>query len=147
MLTGIRLFELGRDGNMMKLYERIVFGERVLTDYFSPEVMNFVSALMVKTPLKRLGTGKSGAENAKAHPFFKGINWVDVSKDIRMPYQPPLRTNNFQENMSMQILGHNVLLGTRTEVCSYVAPGLITNDACGDLLALFSPKCFSLPFS
>jgi hypothetical protein len=40
---------------------------------------------------------------------LQGLNWVDVlRKDIRMPYQPPLHTNNFQENLCMEILGHDI---------------------------------------
>ncbi len=32
---------------------------------------------MNKNPLKRLGS-KHGAEEIKAHPYFKDVNWQDV---------------------------------------------------------------------
>jgi hypothetical protein len=60
----------GKYKNGPFVYSRIVRDERVLPDCFSPEATNFISALMEKNPLKRLGTGKRGAENVKAHPFF-----------------------------------------------------------------------------
>jgi hypothetical protein len=60
----------GKYKNGPFLYRQIVYDERVLPENFSPEVRSFISALLEKNPLQRLGTGKSGAENVKAHPFF-----------------------------------------------------------------------------
>jgi hypothetical protein len=68
----------GKYKNGPFLYSRIVLEERVLPDYFSPEAANFISALMEKNPFKRLGTGKSGAENVKAHPFFN-VSTIPIS--------------------------------------------------------------------
>jgi hypothetical protein len=67
---------------------------------------------MVKTPLKHLGTGKCDAENVKARPFFKGVNWVRLKKRYKNAISATSSHKQFPRNMSMQILGYNILLGT-----------------------------------
>nr|AML79616.1 putative LOV domain-containing protein [Stephanosphaera pluvialis] len=52
----------------------------------SPECQSLITQLLVKEPAKRLGS-KSGAEEIKAHPFFKGINWALMRHEVP-PYVP-----------------------------------------------------------
>jgi serine/threonine protein kinase len=68
----------GKYKNGPFLYRRILYDERVLPENFSPEVRSFISALLEKNPSQRLGTGKSGAENVKAHPFFS-VSTIPIS--------------------------------------------------------------------
>lgn len=52
----------------------------------SPECQALITALLVKDPTKRLGT-RTGAEEIKQHPFFKGINWA-LLRHEQPPYIP-----------------------------------------------------------
>mmetsp|Transcript_20477 Transcript_20477/g.56774 ORF Transcript_20477/g.56774 Transcript_20477/m.56774 type:complete len:721 (-) Transcript_20477:358-2520(-) len=53
----------------------------------SPECRDFITQLLVKNPEKRLG-GKNGAEDIKAHPWFKDIEWAMLRNE-----QPPFVPN------------------------------------------------------
>lgn len=47
--------------------------------------------LLTRDPNRRLGSGKGDAEEIKAHPFFKDVNWDDVlQKRIPPPYCPTI---------------------------------------------------------
>eukprot|EP01026_Neomeris_dumetosa_P050378 TRINITY_DN4414_c0_g1_i3.p1 TRINITY_DN4414_c0_g1~~TRINITY_DN4414_c0_g1_i3.p1 ORF type:complete len:756 (+),score=106.22 TRINITY_DN4414_c0_g1_i3:115-2268(+) len=46
----------------------------------SQEVRDLIEQLLVKDPMRRLGT-TFGAEEIKAHPFFKGVNWALVRNE------------------------------------------------------------------
>lgn len=47
--------------------------------------------LLTRDPNRRLGSGKADAEEIKAHPFFKDVNWDDVvNKRIPPPYCPTI---------------------------------------------------------
>lgn len=52
----------------------------------SPACQDLISQLLIRDPAKRLGT-KAGAEEIKAHPFFKGINWALLRNTVP-PYVP-----------------------------------------------------------
>nr|AML79589.1 putative LOV domain-containing protein [Asteromonas gracilis] len=52
----------------------------------SPEAQDLISLLLVKDPSKRLGT-RTGAEEIKAHPFFKSVNWA-LLRNEPPPYVP-----------------------------------------------------------
>ncbi|GFH26100.1 putative LOV domain-containing protein [Haematococcus lacustris] len=52
----------------------------------SPECQDLITQLLVKDPAKRLGT-RTGAEEIKAHPFFKGITW-SLLRHEAPPYIP-----------------------------------------------------------
>mmetsp|Transcript_31401 Transcript_31401/g.80144 ORF Transcript_31401/g.80144 Transcript_31401/m.80144 type:complete len:717 (-) Transcript_31401:642-2792(-) len=52
----------------------------------SPECQDLITQLLVKDPAKRLGT-RTGAEEIKTHPFFKGINWA-LLRNEPPPYIP-----------------------------------------------------------
>eukprot|EP00904_Undaria_pinnatifida_P007970 jgi/Undpi1/4302/HiC_scaffold_17.g07668.m1 len=58
----------------------------------SPSAVAFVSALLNRDGDKRLGTGPTGKEDIKSHPFMKGINWdLLESKHMEPPYKPPVK--------------------------------------------------------
>jgi len=52
----------------------------------TPECQDLITQLLVKDPAKRLGT-KTGAEEIKVHPYFKGINWA-LLRNEAPPYIP-----------------------------------------------------------
>ncbi|RXW21945.1 hypothetical protein EST38_g3900 [Candolleomyces aberdarensis] len=45
---------------------------------YSPEARDFMQALMTVEPSERLGS--RGADEVKAHPFFHGIDWSNITK-------------------------------------------------------------------
>ena len=49
-------------------------------------VQDVISQMLIRDPTKRLGA-KAGAEEIKAHPFFKGINWALI-RHAQPPYCP-----------------------------------------------------------
>lgn len=51
----------------------------------SPEAADLIEKLLNKNPEKRLG--KEGAEEVKAHPFFKGIDWATL-RENEPPFIP-----------------------------------------------------------
>jgi len=58
-----------------------------LPDTFSPELKNLLESLLQRDVDKRLGCGGPGAEELKNHPFFLGVDWVQV---YQQKYPPPL---------------------------------------------------------
>lgn len=54
--------------------------------YISADGTNLLKSLLQRNPAKRLGSGKGDAEEIKAHPYFKDVNWRNVEeKKIKMP--------------------------------------------------------------
>lgn len=49
-------------------------------------MQDLISQLLIRDPAKRLGS-RAGAEEIKAHPFFKGINWALLRNTVP-PYVP-----------------------------------------------------------
>ena len=54
-------------------------------------VQDVIGQLLIRDPTKRLGA-RAGAEEIKAHPFFKGINWALI-RHAQPPYCPRNRGN------------------------------------------------------
>jgi hypothetical protein len=53
--------------------------------YVSAPAKDIIVKLLNRNPQKRLGTA-NGAEEIKAHPFFKGIDWRKViNREYKMP--------------------------------------------------------------
>merc|ERR1711971_357702 len=58
-----------------------------LPDNFSPELKHLLEGLLQRDTDKRVGCGGHGAEELKTHPFFTGVDWVQV---YQQKYPPPL---------------------------------------------------------
>jgi len=54
---------------------------------FSPELKNLLESLLQRDVDKRLGCGGQGADEVKNHPFFAGVDWIQV---YQQKYPPPL---------------------------------------------------------
>ncbi|KEG03829.1 rac-beta serine/threonine protein kinase, putative [Plasmodium vinckei vinckei] len=73
------------------LFENIKYKKIKISNKLSPEIGDLLKKLLQKNPRKRLGSGITDAEEIKKHPFFKNINWGDVSsKKISPPFKPVL---------------------------------------------------------
>jgi len=58
-----------------------------LPDTFSPELKSLLESLLQRDVDKRLGCAGGGSEELKSHPFFTGVDWVQV---YQQRYPPPL---------------------------------------------------------
>jgi len=58
-----------------------------LPDTFSPELKNLLESLLQRDVDKRLGCVGGGSDELKNHPFFAGVDWVQV---YQQRYPPPL---------------------------------------------------------
>ncbi|KAI4166263.1 MAG: hypothetical protein LQ342_000151 [Letrouitia transgressa] len=83
-----------------QMYKNIAFGKvRFPRDALSTEGRNFVKGLLNRNPKHRLGA-INDAEDLKAHPFFKDMDWSALAnKTIVPPFKPQLKsvldTSNF----------------------------------------------------
>ncbi|OAY75027.1 Serine/threonine-protein kinase UCNL [Ananas comosus] len=53
------------------------------------DLTDLIARLLAKDPARRLGF-RSGADDLKAHPFFRGVRWDLLTAVARPPYLPPL---------------------------------------------------------
>lgn len=73
-----------------KLFERIRKGELQFPSYVTPTAKSLLEGLLRRDPSRRLGSGKSDAEEVKSHPFFLGVDWRAVYDRKTVP---PFRPN------------------------------------------------------
>jgi serine/threonine protein kinase len=57
----------------------IVEKEIPMKPYFSAEATSLLKVLLERDPTKRIGYSERDAQELMEHPFFKSINWDDVS--------------------------------------------------------------------
>lgn len=91
MLTGLPPFYT-RDRE--RLFQNIQFGEINYPASMSPAVKDLLSGLFQKNPDNRLGSGSSGSQDIKRHPWFGPINWDQLfRKQASPPFVPNLGSN------------------------------------------------------
>ena len=66
------------------LADMICFEDLPLKSWFSKDFADLLLRLTNKVQGDRLGS-KNGADEIKAHPFFKSVNWEAVSKKAMKP--------------------------------------------------------------
>jgi serine/threonine protein kinase len=55
----------------------------------SPEFYSLIRRLLTHDIKKRIGGTDRDAEEIKAHPFFRGLDWLALErKEVTPPYQP-----------------------------------------------------------
>jgi len=86
MLTGLPPFYTP---DREKLFDLIKYGKIVFPATFTPSCQDLLNKLFIKDPDQRLGSGKDGSKNVKAHDWFKGVNWdALLKKEIKPPFVP-----------------------------------------------------------
>lgn len=106
LLTGASPFTVeGEKNSQQEISRRILRTNPPIPEELSPEVADFITKLLVKNPRERLGGGADDAEELKRHPFFKGLNWTDLSKKaVPAPFVPKisgeLDVSNFSEEFT-----------------------------------------------
>ena len=92
---GVLIFEMvaGKppfcDDDRMALFRSITSLEYRMPSYFSADLKDLISKLLVKTPGKRLGV--TSISNLKSHPWFADLDWCALAaRDLRAPFIPPI---------------------------------------------------------
>ncbi len=84
MIAGLPPFY---DRNRPVMYKKILEAPLVPPADMSPEALDLCSKMLVREPTARLGY--RGAEEIKAHPFFKGIDWAALERrEVTPPWTP-----------------------------------------------------------
>uniref|UniRef100_A0A672IAP1 Ribosomal protein S6 kinase n=1 Tax=Salarias fasciatus TaxID=181472 RepID=A0A672IAP1_SALFA len=106
LLTGASPFTLeGERNSQSEVSKRILRCDPPFPSMIGSTAQDLLKKLLVKDPHRRLGSGPRGAEDIKAHPFFKGLNWADLSeKKVESPFKPELKSEldvgNFAEEFT-----------------------------------------------
>ena len=73
----------------MRNHSLICLTISVYPRYFSQDVVDLISRLLDVNQDTRLGSGPTGDNEIKNHPFFAGIDWDKLEqKHIEPPYIP-----------------------------------------------------------
>ncbi|KAI1298499.1 Serine/threonine kinase [Mortierella claussenii] len=91
-----------------EIFEAILEDEILYPINMSRDSVSILQKLLTRDPEKRLGSGKTDAEEIKRHPFFKGVNWQDIlDKKVPPPFFPKVRgptdTSNFDVEFTREI--------------------------------------------
>uniref|UniRef100_A0A8C9W0T4 Ribosomal protein S6 kinase n=1 Tax=Scleropages formosus TaxID=113540 RepID=A0A8C9W0T4_SCLFO len=106
LLTGGSPFAVDGDGNSHSdISRRILKSQPPFPKDIGPLARDIIQRLLVKDPSKRLGSGPSGADDVKKHPFYQKINWKDLAaKKVPAPFKPVIRgemdVSNFAEEFT-----------------------------------------------
>ena len=98
---GVLIFEMvaGKppfcNEDRVSLFKSITNVSYVMPDYFSEELKDLISKLLVRTPSKRLGCSSGGSKAVKDHPWFRGFDWnALMTRDMKPPFIPPIQQNH-----------------------------------------------------
>lgn len=106
LLTGGSPFTVDGDENTHSdIAERIMKRDPPFSKDIGFLAKDIIQRLLIKDPKKRLGSGPSGAQNVKSHPFYQKLNWEDLAaKKVPAPFQPVIRdeldVSNFAEEFT-----------------------------------------------
>ncbi|KAI0766404.1 hypothetical protein BD413DRAFT_615201 [Trametes elegans] len=90
-----------------EIFDAILEDEPLYPITMPRDAVSILQKLLTRDPTRRLGSGKSDAEEIKRHPFFKDVNFDDVlHKRIPPPYFPTINgsadTSNFDEEFTRE---------------------------------------------
>ena len=87
MLTGLPPFY---SRNINHMYEKILKAELRCPSYLPPDVKNMIEHLLIRDPLRRLGSGPGDVKELESHAFFFSM---DFQKVYRKEYTPIYKPN------------------------------------------------------
>jgi serine/threonine protein kinase len=70
------------DNSPIKIYEKIVTGRISFPAWLPPDTKDIIQRLCTKDLSSRLGNMKGGGYEVMMHPFFRGINWRDLERQM-----------------------------------------------------------------
>lgn len=90
-----------------EIFDAILEDEPLYPITMPRDAVSILQKLLTRDPTRRLGSGKSDAEEIKRHPFFKDVSFDDVlNKRIPPPYFPTINgsadTSNFDEEFTKE---------------------------------------------
>lgn len=95
---GILLYEmlLGqapfRGDDEDEIFDAILEDEPLYPIQMPRDSVSLLQRLLTRDPARRLGAGPNDAEEVKAHPFFRDVNWDDLlHKRVTPPFLPTLK--------------------------------------------------------
>ncbi|XP_052859880.1 ribosomal protein S6 kinase alpha-4 [Anopheles cruzii] len=87
LLTGVSPFH--SDEGQPEIQRRIANEEPIMPSRISRNAADFIRRLLEKNPKRRLGSGPLEANELKAHPFLKSIDWASlVRRRVTAPLKP-----------------------------------------------------------
>lgn len=91
-----------------EIFDAILEDEILYPHNMSRDSVSVLQKLLTRDPEKRLGSGRSDAEEIKRHPFFKGVDWeAIINKRIPPPFLPSISsatdTSNFDEEFTREV--------------------------------------------
>lgn len=87
MIAGLPPFY---DRNRQVMYRKILEAPLEPPPFMSPEAADLCAKMLIREPTARMGY--HGAEEIKAHPFFKSIDWAKLDrKEITPPWVPKVK--------------------------------------------------------
>mmetsp|Transcript_9984 Transcript_9984/g.17383 ORF Transcript_9984/g.17383 Transcript_9984/m.17383 type:complete len:273 (-) Transcript_9984:315-1133(-) len=94
MVTSKPPFEL-RDGKRQELHVRILEEKLDLPRFLSSDIRSLLRGLLTRDVARRIGSGDSGVNQIKTHPFFRGLDWAALQdKTLQPPFTPNLNRCN-----------------------------------------------------
>ncbi|XP_042014863.1 3-phosphoinositide-dependent protein kinase 2-like isoform X1 [Salvia splendens] len=81
MLSGTSPF---KDASEWLIFQRIIARDIRFPNYFSEAARDLIDKLLDIDPSQRLGAGPNGYLALKSHPFFKGVDWINL-RDVNPP--------------------------------------------------------------
>lgn len=88
MLTGLPPFY---SRNVNHMYEKILRAELRCPTYLPSDVKNLIELLLIRDPLRRLGSGPGDVKELETHPFF--AKHIDFTKVYNKEYTPIYKPN------------------------------------------------------
>lgn len=75
-----------------EIFDAILEDEPLYPIHMPPDSVSILHKLLTRDPSKRLGAGPTDADEIKAHPFFRDVNWDDMfHKRVPPPFIPTLK--------------------------------------------------------
>jgi serum/glucocorticoid-regulated kinase 2 len=100
MIAGLPPFY---DKNRQVMYRRILEAPLEPPPFMSPEALDVCSKLLIREPTARLGY--RGADEIKAHPFFKCIDWAKLDRmELPPPWQPAVKDAADVRNIAQEFV-------------------------------------------
>ncbi|GMR43380.1 hypothetical protein PMAYCL1PPCAC_13575 [Pristionchus mayeri] len=76
-----------------KTIDKILKGRLTLPAYLSPEARDLIKKLLKRHVETRLGAGADDANEIKAHPFFRHLDWNLVyAREVEPPFKPDIQS-------------------------------------------------------
>ncbi|KAJ3161125.1 Serine/threonine kinase [Geranomyces michiganensis] len=90
-----------------EIFEAILEDEILYPVNMAKDAVSLLQKLLTKDPAKRLGGGKTDADDIKKHAFFKGMDWdAMLQLQLSPPYFPkitsPTDVSNFDEEFTKE---------------------------------------------